>query len=133
MDGDTKKLRERWQRRSEAAFERMFGGKSKEELVTLTEREDMAVAIGRELAAFLLEEHVARDEAAEPVEPATACCPKCGRVGTPSIAKHGELPQRNVVTRAGEIPVRRQRFRCAKCRVIFFSARREAPAGNGGL
>jgi len=120
MDGNTKKLRERWQQRSEVAFERMFGGKSQEELVTLTEREDMAVAIGRELAAFLLEEHVARDEAAQPAEPVTACCPKCGWAGTPAVEKNEELPQRNVVTRAGEIPVRRQRFRCAKCRVIFF-------------
>ncbi len=82
MDGKTKKLRERWQQRSDAAFERMFGGKSEEELVTLSEREDVAVAISRELAAFLLEEHVARDAAARPSEPATAGCPKCGQPGT---------------------------------------------------
>jgi len=124
MDGKTKKLRERWQQRSDAAFERMFGGKSEQELVTLSEREDMAVAVGRELAAFLLEEHVARDEAVQPVEPATACCPKCGRVGTPAVQKDEELAGRSVVTRTGEIQVRRQRWRCVKCRVIFFSARR---------
>lgn len=124
MDGKTKELRERWQRRSEAAFERMFGGKSEQELVTLTEREDVAVAIGRELAAFLLEEHVAKDTAVRPAEPATACCPKCGCVGTPAVQMGDELPGRSVVTRTGEIQVRRQRWRCAKCRVIFFSARR---------
>jgi hypothetical protein len=124
MDGNTKNLRERWRQRSEAAFERMFCGKSEEELVTLTEREDMAVAIGRELAAFLLEEHVALDEAAQPAEPARACCPKCGRAGTPAAQAEEELPGRSVVTRAGEIQVRRQRWRCSKCRVIFFSAGR---------
>lgn len=123
MDGKTKKLRERWQQRSEAAFERMFSGKSEEELTTLTEREDVAVAIGRELAAFLLEEHVARDAEARPAEPAIACCPKCGQPGTRAAEKGGELPERNVVTRAGEILVRRERWRCRKCRVIFFSAR----------
>ena len=39
----------------------MFDDKSREELVTLTEREDMAVSLGKELAAFLLEEHVAAE------------------------------------------------------------------------
>lgn len=124
MDGKTKKLRERWQQRSAAAFERMFGGKSEEELITLTEREDVAVAIGRELAAFLLEEHVAQDSEARPAESAIACCPKCGQPGTRASEKEAELPERNVVTRAGEISVRRERWRCRKCRVIFFSARR---------
>ncbi len=124
MDGKTKKLRERWQQRSEAAFERMFGGKSEEELITLTEREDVAVAIGRELAAFLLEEHVAQDAEARPTKPATACCPKCGQPGTHASEEEGEMPDRTVVTRAGQISVRRERWRCRKCRVIFFSARR---------
>lgn len=124
MDGKTKKLRARWQQRSAAAFERMFGGKSEEELVTLTEREDTAVAIGRELAAFLLEEHVAQDAEVRPAEAATACCPKCGQPGTRAPEKEAELPERNVVTRAGKISVRRERWRCRKCRVIFFSARR---------
>jgi hypothetical protein len=133
MDGKTKKLRERWQQRSQAAFERMFGGKSEEELVTLSEREDMAVAIGRELAAFLLEEHVAQDVEARPADPATACCPKCGQPGTRAPEKQVELPDRKVVTRAGEISVRRERWRCRKCRVIFFSARHEAPSGHGRL
>ena len=32
----------------------MFEGKSEEELVTLTQRENMAVSIAKELAAFLL-------------------------------------------------------------------------------
>lgn len=124
MDGKTKKLRERWQLRSQAAFERMFGGKSEEELVTLSEREDMAVAIGRELAAFLLEEHVAQDAEARPPEPATACCPKCGQPGARAVQKENAMPERKVVTRAGEISMCRERWRCKKCRVIFFSARR---------
>jgi hypothetical protein len=65
MDG-RKGLRQRWEERTDAAFERMFAGKSEEELRTLWQRETMAELIGRELAAFLLEEHVATDETAHP-------------------------------------------------------------------
>lgn len=132
MDGKTKKLREKWKQRSEAAFERMFGGKSAEELVTLTEREDVAVAIGRELAAFLLEHQVGLDAAARPSEPASACCPKCGLPGMPAIQDE-ELPERRVVTRTGEIGIQRQRWECKKCRVIFFSAGREVAFRVGRL
>ncbi len=85
MDGKTGTLHERWVKRTEAAYRRMFAGKSQEELVTLTQREDMAVLIAKELAAFLLEEHVALDSAAEPAEASTTCCPKCGQPGTPAV------------------------------------------------
>jgi hypothetical protein len=98
----------------------MFEGKSLEELVTLTQREDMAVSIGRELAVFLLEEHVGKDSAAQPSDASTTCCPKCGQPGTPADQGDDELPERTVTTRAGDIRVRRERWRCAKCRIIFF-------------
>lgn len=124
MDGKVKGLQERWKKRTDAAFQRMFAGKSEAELETLTQREDMAVLIGRELAVFLLEEHVALDEAVQPSEVSAACCPKCGRAGEPAVQEPEELPERAVTTRTGEIRLRRQRWRCAKCRVIFFSARR---------
>jgi hypothetical protein len=57
-------LKARWQKRTDAAFARMFDGKSEEELRTLTQRENIALAISRELAAFVIEEHVALDESA---------------------------------------------------------------------
>jgi hypothetical protein len=91
----------------------------------------MAVSIAKELAAFLLEEHVALDLAAEPAEASTTCCPKCGQPGAPAVQE--ELPERRVTTRAGEIGVRRQRWRCEKCRIGFFSARRSAASGDGEL
>jgi hypothetical protein len=133
MDGKTGTLHERWVQRTEAAYRRMFEGKSQEELVTLTQRENMAVLIARELAAFLLEEHVAMDSAAQPAEASTTCCPKCGQPGTPAVQGGEELPERTVTTRAGDIGVRRQRWRCAKCRVVFFSAGRSAASGDGRL
>ena len=134
MDRSSRARRERWMKRAEAAYRRMFEGKSAEELVTLTQREDMAVLISRELAAFLLEEHVAMDGAAQPVEASTACCPKCGQPGTPTVKeKQKELPERPVTTRVGPIRVRRQRWECRKCRIVFFSVGRPARAGDGGL
>jgi hypothetical protein len=131
MDGKTGTLQERWRQRAEAAYERMFGGKSEEELVTLTQREDMAVLIGKELAAFLLEEHVARDKAAQPAEASTTCCPKCGQPGKPAARAGEKLVERTVTTRAGDVRMRRQRWFCAKCRIVFFSARRSATSGDG--
>lgn len=138
MDGTprlrpTPELREKWRRRSESAFERMYGGKNQEQLVTMTEREDMAMLIAKELAAFLLEEHVALDAAARPDEAAPPCCPKCGQPGQRAMKPREKLPDRQVLTRAGDIRLERERWRCAKCRILFFSARRSAPFGDGGL
>ena len=133
MDGKTGTRHERWRQRAEAAYQRMFAGKSDAELVTLTQRESMAVAIAKELAAFLLEEHVASDPAAKPAEAATTCCPKCGQAGTPATAEDETLTERTVTTLAGDIHLRRERWYCAKCRIVFFSARRSPAIGNGGV
>jgi hypothetical protein len=111
----------------------MFEGKSQEDLATLTQREDVAVLIGKELTGFLLEEHVALDPAAQPAEASATCCPKCGQPGTPVVQGGEELPERTVTTRVGPIRVRRQRWHCAKCRIIFFSAGRTAGSGDGRL
>jgi hypothetical protein len=121
MDGKTKELRERWKQRTDAAFERMFAGKSEAELRTLSQRETMAELIGRELAAFLLEEHVATDATSRPQEGLVVCCPKCSQAGQRAVQAE-KLPTRSVVTRVGPIEIHRQRWRCAKCRIIFFSA-----------
>jgi hypothetical protein len=131
MDGKLAALRERWKRRTDAVFERMLAGKSEEELVTFTEREDMAVMVGKELAAFLLEESVARDAAVAPADASTTCCPKCGQPGEAAVRKGEKLVERKVTTRAGEVHMRRQRWRCAKCRIVFFSVGRALASGDG--
>jgi hypothetical protein len=136
MDGKQKDARyERWLARTEAAYRRMFCEENQEGLVTLTEREDMAVALGKEMAAFLLEEHVAADPARAPAEASATCCPKCGQPGTPAPQKAGKrgenLPERTVRTRAGDIDIRRQRWKCPRCRILFFSARRPPEVGHG--
>ncbi len=133
MEGKKDAVHERWVQRTEKAYRRMFEGKSQEELVTLTQRENMAALIAKELAAFLLEEHVAADPAAQPTESTTTCCPKCGGVGVPAVQGKEKLPERTVRTRVGDISVRRERWRCAKCRIVFFSARRPVESGDGRL
>ena len=136
MDGKHKDTRrERWLVRAATAYERMFCDQNQEQLVTLTEREDMAVSLGKELAAFLLEEHVAADPAKAPAEACTTCCPKCGQPGTRAPQKAGKrgvsLPERTVRTRAGDIDIQRERWKCAQCRVVFFSARCSPEIGHG--
>ena len=138
MDGKQKDARyDRWLVRARAAYDRMFSDKNQEELVTLTEREDMAVSLGKEMAAFLLEEHVAADPARAPAEASTTCCPKCGQPGTPAPQKAGKgkasLPERTVRTRAGDIDMERERWKCGRCRIVFFSARRSPEVGHGRI
>jgi hypothetical protein len=133
MDGRIGTPHDRWMERTEAAYRRMFEGKSKEELVTLTQREDMAVLIGKELAAFLLEEHVALDPAVRPAEASSTCCPKCSQAGTRAVQEGEKLPERTVTTLAGDIRLERERWECAKCRIIFFPAGRSTGPGDGGL
>ncbi len=127
MDGEALSRRERWKLRTDAAYERMCAGKTEDELVTLEQREEAAMIIAKEMAAFLLEENIARDAVA--AAPSSACCPRCGGAGTPTVQAKEPMPQRTVTTRAGDIKLRRQRWRCGKCRIIFFSARRSARPG----
>jgi hypothetical protein len=119
--------RERWRKRAEAAFERMFVGK---ELTTFTEREDEAMLIGRELAAFMLEEHLADDPQVRPVEE-SVCCPKCQKAGQRVTKSKEKLPERPLTTRAGEVTLRREKWRCPACRVLFFSVRPQTESGHG--
>ena len=129
----TPELRERWRKRTDAAFERMLADKNQADLVTFTEREDMAVLIAKELAAFLLEEQLAQDPLVHPDKNTPPCCPKCKQPGRPAMKPKEKLPGRQVTTRAGEVQLQRERWHCAKCRVVFFSVRRSAASGDGRL
>ena len=108
--------RERWRKRAEAAFERMFAGK---ELTTFTEREDEAMLIAHELAAFMLKEHLADDPQVRPAEE-SACCPKCQKPGQRATKPNEKLPARPLTTRAGEVTLQREKWWCPACRVVFF-------------
>src|SRR5579862_9848483 len=78
---DREALRERWLLRAGQAFERMFAEANQDQLVTFTEREDLACVLGQELSAFLLEEHAAADHQVRPSEKHPPGCPKCQQPG----------------------------------------------------
>jgi transposase len=112
----------------------MFAEANQDQLVTFTEREDMACLLGDELAAFLLEEHAAKDSQVRPSEKKPPCCPKCDQPGKRVSKRHDEpLTERELTTRAGEIQLRREQWRCPKCRIVFFSAGPQAEVGDGAL
>jgi hypothetical protein len=127
---DREALRERWLLRAGRAFERMFAEANQDQLVTFTEREDMACLLGKELAAFLLEEHVATEGAVRAPEKRPPGCPQCQQPAKRVTQPDEELPERELTTRAGDVKLRREQWYCAKCRRVFFSARPQAAVGN---
>lgn len=130
---DREALRARWEQRAGKAFERMFGAANQDQLVTFTEREDMACLLAKELAAFLLEEHAAADGQVRPCAKRPPCCPKCQQPTERVTKRNTQLPERELTTRAGEVKLRREQWRCRKCRIVFFSAGPAAEVGDGGL
>jgi hypothetical protein len=126
-------LRERWLLRAGQAFERMFAEAHQDQLGTFTQREDLACLLGKELAAFLLEEHAAADPQVRPSEKRPPCCPKCGQPGARLTPARRQLPERELTTRAGEVKLRREQWRCPKCRIVFFSVRPQVEVGHGAL
>jgi hypothetical protein len=104
---DREELRERWLLRAGRTFDRMFAEANQDQLVTFTEREDMACLLGKELAAFLLEEHAAVDSHMRSPERQPACCPQCQQPGTRVTRADEELPERELTTRVGDIKLRR--------------------------
>src|SRR5438045_26308 len=83
--------------------------------------QDMACALGKELAAFLLEEHAAVDVQVRPAEKHAPCCPKCQQAGARVLERNKNLAQRELLTRAGQVTLRREQWQCKKCRILFFS------------
>jgi hypothetical protein len=130
---DREALRERWLLRAGKAFERMFAEMNQDQLVTFTEREDLACLLGKELAAFLLEEHAAADNQVRPSEKRPPCCPKCKQPGERVTKSNGKLLERELTTRAGELKLRREQWRCKQCRILFFSVRPQTEVGDGAL
>jgi hypothetical protein len=118
---DREALRERWLLRAGQAFERMFAEASQDQLVTFTEREDMACLLGKELAGFLLEEHLTVEGAVRAPEHRPPCCPQCQKPAQRATQGDEELPGRPLTTEAGDIELRREQWFCKKCRRLFFS------------
>lgn len=135
------RLRREWMEQSRQAFERMFAADQQENLITFTQREDRAVELTRQLAQWLLEEHISADPATQPSQQAvsqetgqsTHCCPKCAKPGVPVTREADPLPGRTVQSRAGEIDLEREQYKCTACRVVFFPLGSEAGADRRGI
>ncbi|HZU34566.1 MAG TPA: hypothetical protein VFA18_01585 [Gemmataceae bacterium] len=126
-------LRERWLLCAGQAFERMFAEANQEQLVTFTEREDLACLLGKELATFLLEQHTSADTQVRPSDKQPPACPKCQQPAVRAGEAGEDLVPRELTTRAGEIQLQREQWRCQKCRIVFFSAGPQAEAGHRAL
>ena len=82
------------------------------QLQNINDIEDAMVRIGdmvaREVGAVALAGHTEKI-------PESACCPKCGRAGV-----YQEPETRDLITRRGKVPLTEAKFRCPKCRQLFF-------------
>lgn len=126
-------LRQRWLERAAAAFDRMFDDARQDQLVTFDQREACACTGGEELAAWLLEQHVAADPCVRPAADQAPVCPKCGRPGQRVTPADQTLPQRQLTTWTGNVTLAREQWRCTTCRVVFFPLGPETATGHGGL
>jgi hypothetical protein len=125
------RLKRKFLRQAEAAFERMFDPGVQDQLVTFTQREDLAVELGQKLTGELLHDHVAGDSQVQPCGTSAVCCPKCKQAAERVTQPKEKLPERELATRAGTIKLAREQWRCRRCRRLFFSARPTAATGDG--
>jgi len=126
-------LRQRFLSHCGAAFDLMFHPEYQDQLVTFDQREERAVELGRDLIAWLLQQHANADAQARPDGQPPPACPKCGRPGCRLSEPDQPLPQRQVTTQAGQVTLNRERWRCTTCRVVFFPLGPETAVGHGGL
>jgi len=120
---DRAQLRRRFLAEAATAFDLMFDESLAADLVTFGQREQRALDLGQQLVIALLQQHANHDPAADPDTTEPPCCPRCQRPGQ-RVSPPGEaLPARRVTTCAGEVTLRRARYRCTTCRVVFFPPR----------
>lgn len=91
------------------------------QLNNINEIEDAMVRIGDMVAREFGVQSLAAHTSQLPDKP---CCPDCGHAG-----EHlGERP-RELITRRGEVPLTEAKYRCPKCRRLFFPSDGHAWSG----
>jgi hypothetical protein len=78
-DSRRERLKRLWLKQAAAAFELMFDADQQDRLVTFDQRERRACSLTRELAAWLIEQHIAEDPAVCHTGTDAPACPRCGR------------------------------------------------------
>lgn len=84
----------------------LLGDEAGEHEMTLTQIEDMVLGAGRRFQMMLAQALIEAEEAKE----ARPCCPKCG-----AKMRHRGYREKRMVTRTGEVTVRRAYYRCEGC------------------
>ena len=112
-------LRRRWLARAAAAFDLMSHPDHQADLVTFDQREARACELGRDLTTWLIQQHVNADEPAHPAADRPVLCPRCGRPARGKIEPGTPPPGRRLTGLSGEVELRRDRFTCTACRVVF--------------
>ena len=133
LEKEREELRRRWLAAANSAFDMMFDPQSQDKLTTFDQREQQAFDLSRDLGAWLLQQHTNADPLATPGDCSEQSCPKCGKPGRPVTDLEKPLPKRSLCTRIGDVTLRREKFRCTTCRVVFFPPGPETLSGHGGL
>ena len=124
------RLKRQWLQQAEAAFELMFDSDQQDRLVTFDQREQRACSLTRELAAWLIEQHLAEDPAVRHTDVAAPACPRCSRPARRETPPEDPLPGRSLTCAAGEVTLRRERWYCPTCRAAFFPSGPQARLGH---
>ena len=122
---ERERFRRAFMEKAGRAFDAMFDDDEQEQLITMTQREDRVLEKGAELQQWLLARHLATDPAAKPPKAEAVACPKCEGTSVRDKSDAKPVPRR-VTTRAGPQELRRRKYRCPKCRRVFFPPGREA-------
>jgi uncharacterized protein with PIN domain len=99
--------------RMEARLEKVLGDDEAVEGMTLTEIEEAALEVGAVLEAAITAELAGAGETR--VEPERPHCPRCG-----NELRHKGYRTKEVITRTGEVKVKRAYYYCQTCRRGFF-------------
>ena len=132
-DSRRERLKRLWLQQAEAAFELMFDADQQDRLVTFDQRERRAGSLTGELAAWLLEQHLAEDPAVRLTGTEAPACPRCSRPARRETPPEDPLPGRSLTSAAGEVTLRRERWYCPTCRAAFFPSGPQARVGHRGL
>src|SRR3954452_14912808 len=87
-------LRRRWLAHAAAAFDLMFHPDHQVDLVTFDQRESRALDLGRDLTAWLIQQHANADGQARPNASSPPLCPRCGQAGRRVTQPDEPLPRR---------------------------------------
>src|SRR5262249_35749503 len=133
MTADRDELRRRFLAEAATAFDLMFPPEGPDDLVTFDQREHRAHDLSQQLAVALLppaplpsacpHDPPPPPPGGAPPPAAPPPSPRCNGRGGRLPGPGEPLPQRRLAAGDGDVVLRRARYRCTACRVVFFPPR----------